>query len=84
MPQTIDQDGYGQPYRYVAIPKLEGGSRELQIPTIRDRALQALLKLCLEPEFSATLDPHLYGGLPGVGAYDAVEAIVDYLQDGPK
>lgn len=82
--QTLDQDGYGQPYRYVAIPKPNGGNRELRIPTIRDRALQALLKLCLEPEFNVTLDPHLYGGLPGAGAYDAVRAIVDYLQDGPK
>ena len=49
--------------------------RPLGIPTIADRALQALVKLALEPEWEARFEPNSYGFRPGRGCHDAIEAI---------
>ncbi len=40
--------------------------RPLGIPTMFDRALQALVKLALEPEWEARFEPNFYGFRPGV------------------
>jgi len=45
------------------------------IPTLRDRAAQALLLLALEPEWEAVFEPHSYGFRPGRSAHDAIEAV---------
>jgi RNA-directed DNA polymerase len=49
--------------------------RPLGIPTIQDRAKQALCKLALEPEWEAKFEPNSYGFRPGRSAHDAIEAI---------
>ncbi len=49
--------------------------RPLGIPTMHDRALQALVKLILEPEWEARFEPNSYGLRPGRSALDAMEAI---------
>ena len=49
--------------------------RPLGIPTIHDRALQALVKLTLEPEWEAKFEPNSYGFRPGRSCHDAIEAI---------
>lgn len=49
--------------------------RPLGIPTIQDRAKQALCKLALEPEWEAKFEPNSYGFRPGRGVHDAIEAI---------
>jgi RNA-directed DNA polymerase len=49
--------------------------RPLGIPTIKDRALQALVKLALEPEWEAKFEPNSYGFRPGRSCHDAIEAI---------
>jgi RNA-directed DNA polymerase len=64
------------PLRRVWIPK--PGSTEqrpLGIPTLQDRAAQALAKLALEPEWEARFEPNSYGFRPGRSAHDAIEAI---------
>jgi len=65
-----------KPTRRVWIPK-PGSSepRPLGIPTIADRALQALVKAALEPEWEATFEPNSYGFRPGRACHDAIEAI---------
>jgi RNA-directed DNA polymerase len=64
--------------RRVWIPK-PGTSdpRPLGIPTMRDRALQALVKLALEPEWEAKFEAHSYGFRPGRNCHDAIEAILN-------
>ncbi|AOW98396.1 group II intron reverse transcriptase/maturase [Moorena producens PAL-8-15-08-1] len=74
-----------KPTRRVWIPK--SGSREkrpLGIPTIHDRALQALTKQALEPEWEAKFEPNSYGFRPGRSCHDAVEAIFSNICHKPK
>lgn len=68
---------HAPPVRRVWIPK-PGTSeqRPLGIPTLRDRAAQALAKLALEPEWEARFEPNSYGFRPGRSAHDAIVAIV--------
>jgi RNA-directed DNA polymerase len=61
-----------------AIPKRGGKLRYLGIPTIRDRVVQAALKLVLEPIFETDFQPCSYGFRPGRRTQDAV-AEVQYL-----
>ena len=58
--------------------------RGLGIPTISDRAYQALIKLALEPEWEAKFEPNSYGFRPGRCAHDAIEAIFNYIRLKPK
>jgi RNA-directed DNA polymerase len=61
-----------------AIPKRGGKLRYLGIPTVRDRVVQAALKLVLEPIFEADFQPCSYGFRPGRRTQDAI-AEVQYL-----
>jgi len=58
--------------------------RPLGIPTISDRAYQALIKLALEPEWEARFEPNSYGFRPGRCAHDAIEAIFNHIRLKPK
>src|SRR5713101_7691820 len=49
--------------------------RPLGIPTMLERAVQALAKMALEPEWEAPFEANSYGFRPGRSCHDAVEAI---------
>ena len=56
----------------VEIPKPDGGSRMLGIPTVLDRWIQQMLLQVLKPIFDPTFSEHSYGFRPGRSAHDAV------------
>ena len=71
--------------RRVWIPKPgREEKRPLGIPTMYDRALQALVKLGLEPEWEARFEPNSYGFRPGRSCHDAIGAIFDAIKFKPK
>ena len=63
------------PVRERWISKPGGKRRRLGIATIRDRVIQAALKLVLEPIFEADFKPCSYGFRPGRRAQDAIAEI---------
>lgn len=76
-------DGKAKPIRRVEIPKPGklAEKRKLGIPTIKDRAKQALCRLALEPEWEARFEADSYGFRPGRGCHDAIETVYGALSN---
>lgn len=62
------------------VPKDDGTKRPLGIPTIRDRAMQCLIKYALEPVYEATVSDGDFGFRPGHSAWDIQRAMFNNLR----
>lgn len=80
--QVIHQeliDGSYQPARnrIREIPKSNGKTRKLGIPTIRDRVVQGAVKLIIEPVFESDFQEGSYGYRPKRTAHQAIERVAE-------
>jgi RNA-directed DNA polymerase len=72
--EELKQHGYqAKPLKRVSIPKKNGQLRPLGIPTLRDRAMQALYLLALAPVAETLADPNSYGFRRERSPADAIE-----------
>ena len=68
-----------QKLREIPIPKKDGTTRLLKVPTIGDRAWQCLVKFALEPAHEATFHARSYGFRTGRAAHNAQKHLFDNL-----
>ena len=73
-----------RPVKRQAIPKPDGGVRELGIPSVVDRFVQQAILQVLQPRIDPSFSEHSHGFRPGRSAHDAIRAAQRFMQEGRR
>ena len=81
--EQIEREGYQvSPILGIEIPKSNGKTRLLGIPTVVDRVYQQALHQVLQPIFEADFQQHSYGFRPNRNAHQAVKQSLSNINSG--